>query len=195
MIEALANEHTVDSASLRSDKKQQHVEEQVMPKSVHLNNLFLLGRPFEKGLKQLHVLRKCSYQFTYVPSINELDEQQQKIYIEQMHKLMYGLWKQSEAMEFFGTAGELQIQNTSKDPHKLLFRKITATRNHEGSLSERSVQLKQKEFRETAVAISEGVGVELLNSNQWCILCFKKLVINCTIEAEAALVNEKTFNC
>jgi hypothetical protein len=51
VIEALANEHTVDSASLRSDKKQQYVEEQVMPKSVHENDLFLEGHPFEKGLK------------------------------------------------------------------------------------------------------------------------------------------------
>jgi hypothetical protein len=87
----------------------------------------------------------------------------------------------------------LQIQNTSKDPHKLLFRKFTATRNREGSLRKSSVQLKQKELRETAVAISEGVGVDLSSSNQRCILCLKKLVINCTIEEEAALVNESNL--
>ena len=97
--------------------KQIDVQKQELVKSfLHLNDLFAEGVPFESGLKKIYLLKNSPYQFTYVPNVQELNEEQQKVYLEQMHKVMYDVWKQLQALRHCNrNAGELVIQNTSKD--------------------------------------------------------------------------------
>ena len=102
-----------------SQMKQIDVQKQELVKSfLHLNDLFAEGVPFESGLKKIYLLKNSPYQFTYayVPNVQELNEEQQKVYLEQMHKVIYDVWKQLQALGHCNSnAGELVIQNTSKD--------------------------------------------------------------------------------
>ena len=113
------------------------------------------------------------------------------MYLEQMHKVMYDVWKQLQALRHCnGNAGELVIQNTFKDFHTMKFKKITSTKKTGLTLCKCTIQLKQKELRETAITVSKDACADLSNSNERCILCNKKPIIYSTVEEEAALVNE-----
>ena len=131
--------------------KQIDVQKQELVKSfLHLNDLFAEGVPFKSGLKKIYPLKNSPYQFTYVPNVQELNEEQQKVYLEQMHKVMYDVWKQLQALRHCNSnAGELVIiiQNTSKDSQKMKFKKFTSTKTTGLTLRKCTIQWKQKELR------------------------------------------------
>ena len=104
-----------------SQMKQIDVQKQELVKLfLHLNDLFAEGVPFKSGLKKLYLdllkNTRSPYQFTYVLNVQELNAEHQKVCLEQMHKVMYDVWKQLQALGHGNSnAGELVIQNTSKD--------------------------------------------------------------------------------
>ena len=111
---------STEPASNKQLLQPENIQQAPLKSFLHLNHLFEEG-PFENGLNKLYVLKKCPYQFTYVDNITECDEQEQKIYVEQIQKVMYDLCKQLDALGICNTSYELIIQNTSKDPHKMKF--------------------------------------------------------------------------
>ena len=75
----------------------ENIQQPPLKSFLHLNQLFE-AESFESGLKKLYVLKKCPYQFTYADNITEFDEQEQKIYVEQIHKVIHDLCKQLDTL-------------------------------------------------------------------------------------------------
>ena len=107
--------------------------------------------------------------------------------ILRLHKVFHDLFRQLISFGFI-TDSVLLIKNTSKDSHPLSFRKITAVQSSENTIAEWT----QRRHRAEVLQIVQEVCAEVNHNKnvKGCHICGQKPIEICTVEEEAALVND-----